>query len=341
MAQKTGINKLNVRDLNEFSTELVNAILTAEDYINKVTAGFDGVLGKDAAEVISSGGKRLRPVLLIISYLGNNGDVKLCLPACAAIELFHSATLVHDDIIDGSIERRGKKTLNHLKGDRYALLVGDYLFSSSFKELAKYDDSNLMGILSIVGIYSCLGEYFQHKQSRTVMRTEDYFSRIKNKTGYLFSASCHVGARLANKPVCEIEKYSSFGMKMGQAYQIYDDSLDIVGEEEVLGKSPGNDIKEGVVTLPVLMALEILAGDRRSSGIIKRAMTSKDISKVDLNTTLEVLRSSGAVERTINYADDLAKGAIDDLKQVAKAGQVNDAVALWHLIRQRIKISNG
>jgi geranylgeranyl pyrophosphate synthase len=341
LVQKTGNDELNVKDLDGFSVELINAVLRVEDYISDISAHFEGVLGSDAAKVVSSGGKRLRPVLLIISFLGGDGDVQFCFPACAAVEFFHSATLVHDDIIDGSVERRGKKTFNYIKGDRYALLVGDYLFASCFKELASYGDSSLIRILSTVGIYSCLGEYSQHKQTRTMMRTEDYFSRIKNKTGYLFSAACHMGARLAKKSEFEIEKYSSFGMKMGQAYQIYDDSLDIVGEEEVLGKTPGSDIREGVVTLPVLMALEILAGDRRSAGVIKHAVTGKNVSKSDLDASIEILRSSGAVERAINYADDLAKEAVNDLKQVANTSQVNDAVALWLLIRQRIKTSNG
>lgn len=332
---------MSFKNLDGFSIKLVDAVSRVEDYISSISARFEGVLGSDAAKVISSGGKRLRPVLLIISYFGGDDDVQFCFPACAAVEFFHSATLVHDDIIDSSVERRGKKTFNYVKGDRYALLVGDYLFASCFKELASYGDSSLIGILSTVGVYSCLGEYSQHKQSRAMMRTEDYFLRIKNKTGYLFSAACYLGARLAKKSGFEIEKYSSFGMKMGKAYQIYDDSLDIVGEEEILGKLPGSDIKEGVVTLPVLMALEVLARDRRSVDIIKRAVTSKNVSKADLDASIEILRSSGVVERAINYADDLAKEAVNDLKQVASASQVGDAMALWHLIRQRIKISNG
>lgn len=341
MDQKTGNSELNVKDLDGFSVELVDTASRVEDYISNAAARFEGVLGSDAAKVVSSGGKRLRPVLLIISYLGGDGDVQFCFPACAAVEFFHSATLVHDDIIDGSVERRGKKTFNYIKGDRYALLLGDYLFASCFKELASYGDSSLIRILSTVGIYSCLGEFFQQKQSRTMMRKEDYFLRIKNKTGYLFSAACNIGARLAKKSDFEVEKYSSFGMKLGQAYQICDDSLDIVGEEEVLGKPPGSDIKEGVVTLPVLMALDILAGDRRSAGIIKSAVSGKNVSKADLDASIEILRLSGAVERAINYADDLAKEAVDDLKQVANTSQVGNAIALWLLIRQRIKTSNG
>ena len=329
---------MNIKDLDGFSFELVNATLLMEDYIKNTADHFEGLIGCDAVKIISSGGKRLRPVLLIISYLGNCHDVQFCFPACAAVEFFHSATLVHDDIIDGSIERRGKQTFNYIKGDRYALLIGDYLFASCFKELASYSESNLIRILSNVGIYSCLGEFLQQKQLRTMINTEEYFLRIKNKTGYLFSAACYIGAKLAKKTDLEVEKYSNFGMKMGQAYQIYDDSLDIIGGEAVLGKPPGNDIREGIVTLPVLIALEILNGDRRSSEMIKRIITVKNGSQADFDAAIEILKSSGAVDKAIDYADDLAEEAVDDLKQVAGTKQVGDAKALWSLIRQRIKL---
>jgi geranylgeranyl pyrophosphate synthase len=232
--------------------ELARQLHRTEDRLAEVAASHGAELGRHAAGTLSAGGKRLRPVLVFLC--GGNGEGLL--PAGVAVELLHMATLVHDDVLDQAALRRGKPTVFATSGRAAATATGDLLFSRAFAELASTGSQDAVSALSRASSALARGELMQRADAWSDSVTpERYLERCELKTASLFSAACRLGAILGGSPGAE-DSLASFGRRIGLAFQILDDVLDVSGPSERTGKHRGTDLLDGTVTLPLIVARE-------------------------------------------------------------------------------------
>ena len=217
-----------------------------------------------AEHIIKGGGKRLRPLLVIISsdLCGYGGDRRL--PLASVMEYIHTASLLHDDVIDRAVVRRGKPSANTIWGNSASVLVGDYLYASSFNIMAEDGDQAIQKLLSITTSAMAEGEIIQLARSGDINTSErEYFSIIEKKTAILISAACAVGAILAQAPDEKVEALTKFGMRLGTAFQLTDDTLDYVAREDTFGKTIGMDLTEGKITLPLIRIFKHCTPDEK------------------------------------------------------------------------------
>ena len=252
------------------------------------TAVGDDFFIKEACMPLLKGGKRLRPILFLISArAGGSSEYEKLLPLAAAIELIHTASLVHDDILDASKVRRGVSTANAKYGAQIAVLIGDYLFAKAFQFVSDghYGDE-VANILSRLVKDLCIGEIKQDRSLFVIPTLTEYYERIRLKTAIFLSSCCRLGALTAGFDRSTVDALTSYGMSLGLAFQITDDLLDFFGDEKLTGKRLGGDLKSGVITLPILRALD--------SKELRELVTRENISDVEINRAIEIVRASDA-----------------------------------------------
>lgn len=265
-----------------------------------------------ARHLIDSGGKRLRPMLTIAAarmcgYEGSD-HVKLA----ASVEFMHTATLLHDDVVDESDMRRGKKTARILWGNEASVLVGDFLLGQAFKMMVNVGSLEALRILSDAAAVIAEGEVMQLIASKNTETNEDeYLAVINAKTAALFSAAAEVGAVLAERPKAEQAALRSYGKNLGIAFQLVDDVLDYSGDEEQLGKSVGDDFREGKITLPVVLAYR--RGNDSERAFWQRVLQDGEINDGDLERAIGLVKQHGAIEDTIERARHYGSIAHDAL----------------------------
>jgi len=265
-----------------------------------------------AAHLIEAGGKRLRPILTIAGaqLCGYRGDAHVKL--AAAVEFIHSATLLHDDVVDESDLRRGRKTANFRWGNKNSILVGDYVFARSFQLMVETGSIEALRILSDASAVIAEGEVLQLAMQNDLSTGEDtYFQVIRGKTAALFSAAAEVGAVIAGENAEKQAALRDYGDRLGIAFQIADDLLDYGGSSAALGKNVGDDFREGKITLPVLIAYARSAGDDKA--FWKRVIEKRDQKEGDLDRALALLASTGALAETRVHAERHALAARDAL----------------------------
>jgi octaprenyl-diphosphate synthase len=281
-----------------------------------------------ARHLIAAGGKRLRPVLTLgaANLCGYEGDRGKKLAAC--VEFIHTATLLHDDVVDESDLRRGNETANVLWGNQASVLVGDFLFSRSFQLMVEDGSLEVLAILSNASAVIAEGEVMQLMNIGDTNTTEDnYLKVIASKTAALFAAACKVGAVVADRPKAEAEALESYGHNLGIAFQLVDDALDYSAEQQSLGKAIGDDFREGKVTLPLLLAFRRGNEDERT--FWKRVVEGGDQQDGDLETALEIIQKYRALEDTIERARHygaMAKDALGIFADSAIKTALQDAV---------------
>ncbi len=280
------------------------------------------LIGDIAKHLILAGGKRLRPLLSLACCrtLGETPSHKM-VELAASIEFIHSATLLHDDVVDVSPLRRGRPTANALWGNKPTILVGDFLFAKAFELMLGDNEKRVLPILAKVSQTITEGEVFQLSYLKTFSLDETVLLRIiGSKTAALFAASCEISAALFNRSCDVQEALHHFGYNLGMAFQIIDDLLDYVGETESLGKSMGDDLKEGKVTVPLFLAYQ--EGSLKERGILEsmiaRAGVTIDetLDPSDLDTALHIMHRTGAIQKSYDKAWTYAKKAIDALSPV-------------------------
>lgn len=265
-----------------------------------------------AGHLINSGGKRLRPVLTIASaqmcgYQGAS-HVKLA----SAVEFMHTATLLHDDVVDESDLRRGKVAARILWGNEASVLVGDFLLGQAFRMMVETGSLESLRILSDAAAVIAEGEVMQLAASKDTSTTEDaYLEVINAKTAALFSAAAEVGAVIAERPQDEQAALESFGRNLGVAFQLVDDALDYSGKQSLLGKSVGDDFREGKITLPVVLAYRRGDPDERAFWI--RSLEKGEQTDDDLAHAISLLESHHALTDTIERAHHYGAIARDAL----------------------------
>lgn len=254
-----------------------------------------------AHHLIDSGGKRLRPMLTVAAaqMCGYRGDHHIKL--AAAVEFMHTATLLHDDVVDESELRRGKKAARMLWGNQASVLVGDYLLGQAFKMMVETRSLDALRILSHAAAVIAEGEVLQLAAQKDTSTTEDAYLRIIDaKTAALFSAAGEVGAAIAEHPRAEQQALQSYGRNLGLAFQLIDDALDYSGKQALLGKSVGDDFREGKITLPVVLAYR--RGDEEERAFWARVLQDGQQAENDLPHAISLIETHGAINDTIERA---------------------------------------
>ncbi len=265
-----------------------------------------------ANHLISSGGKRLRPMLTLamarLAGYAGDGHVKLA----AAVEFMHTATLLHDDVVDESEMRRGKLAARMLWGNQASVLVGDFLLGQAFKMMVEVASLRALEILSSAAAVIAEGEVMQLGSAKNTATTEDdYLAVIRAKTAELFAAACEVGPALAACPRDEQSACRSFGMNLGIAFQLVDDALDYGGNAAKLGKNVGDDFREGKITLPVVLAFR--RGSESERAFWRRTLEEGDASGSDVDHAINLMTRHRALEDTIQRARHYGAIATDAL----------------------------
>jgi octaprenyl-diphosphate synthase len=280
-----------------------------------------------ARHLIAAGGKRLRPVLTLgaAKLCGYDGDRAKKLAAC--VEFIHTATLLHDDVVDESNLRRGNETANALWGNQASVLVGDFLFSRSFQLMVEDGSLEVLRILSNASAVIAEGEVLQLMNVGDISLTEDkYYEVIGAKTAALFTAACEVGAVVADRPEKEVKALADYGTNLGIAFQLIDDALDYSAEQAALGKTIGDDFREGKVTLPVLLANQ--KGTPDEQNFWKRVIEDTQ-TKLDLEKALELIEKYGTIADTFAAArkyGTAAKNALSIFNDSPEKSALIDAV---------------
>jgi len=260
-----------------------------------------------ARHLIDSGGKRLRPMLAIASAKLCNYSGQDHVTTGAAIEFLHTATLLHDDVVDESDTRRGKKTARLIWGNQASVLVGDFLLGQSFLMLVEAGSLHVLKILSQAASTIAEGEVMQLIAANNTATTEDdYLSIINAKTATLFSAATESGATLSDRPLEERAALRSYGKNLGLAFQLVDDALDYSGNSKDLGKAVGDDFREGKITLPVILSFR--RGDPTERAFWNRTIGERKIEDGDLEQAMALMSQHNALEATFERAR--AYGAI-------------------------------
>jgi octaprenyl-diphosphate synthase len=268
-----------------------------------------------ANHLIASGGKRLRPMLTLAmaklaGYTGD-GHIKFA----AAVEFMHTATLLHDDVVDESDMRRGKLAARMLWGNEASVLVGDFLLGQAFKMMVEVGNLHALDILSSAAAVIAEGEVMQLGAAKNTATNEDeYMAVIRAKTAELFASACEVGPALAGKDKAELAACRSFGMNLGIAFQLIDDALDYGGKSAKLGKNVGDDFREGKITLPVVLSFR--RGNDSERAFWNRTLGKGEINDGDLDTALSMMAKHHAIEDTVGRARHYGAIATDALALV-------------------------
>ena len=268
-----------------------------------------------ANHLISSGGKRLRPMLTLamakLAGYSGDGHIKFA----AAVEFMHTATLLHDDVVDESDMRRGKLAARMLWGNEASVLVGDFLLGQAFKMMVEVGNLHALDILSSAAAVIAEGEVMQLGAAKNTATNEDeYMAVIRAKTAELFAAACEVGPALAGKDKAELAACRSFGMNLGIAFQLIDDALDYGGKSAKLGKNVGDDFREGKITLPVVLSFR--RGTQSERAFWDRTLGKGEIRDGDLDTALAMMARHHALEDTVGRARHYGAIATDALALV-------------------------
>lgn len=271
------------------------------------------LVGQVSRYIIAAGGKRLRPALLLLTCgaLGYRGEQRFNL--AAVVEFIHTATLLHDDVVDDSALRRGNATANETFGNPASVLVGDFLYSRAFQMMVDAQDMRVMQILADATNVIAEGEVLQLMNMHNAALDEaGYLQVIRSKTAKLFEASARVGAVLAGGPAKMEEACAEYGQALGTAFQVIDDILDYDGETGVMGKNLGDDLREGKATLPLIAAMQRGTPDQRE--VIKTAIETGGSAMLD--QVVSIVKATGALDVSRQAAAQEAQRAIDAAAQL-------------------------
>src|SRR5690554_4739037 len=306
------------------------------DLIIKRLASDVPMVEKIAHYIIESGGKRLRPLLVLLSSRAAGYDQDDHLKLAAVIEFLHTATLLHDDVVDESDMRRGRPTANAVWGNAASVLVGDFLISRAFELLVKIRNFHVLDILSASTNVISEGEVLQMLNSRNPSTTEEQYMRvIHHKTAKMFESAAETGAVLMAQNDQEVAHIrgtlGAYGRHLGIAFQLVDDVLDYTGDAELLGKNVGDDLAEGKPTLPLIYAMR--EGTPQQAELIRQAILNSDVDKLDEVVT--IVQKVGGLDYTQKAAEHQTQLAIDAISQLSHSSYKEALIHLAHQASQR------
>ncbi len=282
-------------------------------------------LTSSSSYLLNSGGKRLRPALVLLSGKLYDYKFEKVKPLAIAVEFVHMASLVHDDVIDDSYLRRGSEAVNSKWGNKVAVLSGDLLYTFAANSLTKMEDSNYLKHLLKAALEMTRGQADQTiNKDHYELSFEEYIKRIRQKTGLLMGKSCLLGAKACGASKEDQEGLESYGLNLGLSFQITDDLKDLIGSKEELGKEPGNDLKEGTLTLPMMIALE----ESSRSDVIKDLLRKDDPERDEIEKGIEIIKRSGAMEESLRYSREYAEKAKQSLPVTLEDSEAGTALRI-------------
>lgn len=288
-------------DLGQLATLTADDLRDVNDLIVRAMDSPVALIPQLAGHIVAAGGKRLRPMLTLASarMCGYEGNRHKGLSAC--VEFIHTATLLHDDVVDESELRRGLASANAVWGNQASVLVGDFLFSRAFELMVADGSLTILEVLSHASKVIAEGEVMQLTTSNDTSTGETaYLEVIRAKTAQLFSAACRIGAVVADRPKVEEDALETFGMNLGIAFQLIDDVLDFSAKQANLGKTVGDDFREGKITLPIILAFR--RGDDDERVFWRRTLEDLDQGGGDLDRAIGLLEKHGALDDTVERA---------------------------------------
>ena len=322
MQKFSEIQALMKSDLEAMDEILVNRLDSNVDLINQMSQ-----------HIINSGGKRIRPLLLLMCARATNYKGDYHHSMAVVIELIHTATLLHDDVVDHSATRRGQETANELWGNAPSVLVGDFLYSRAFEIMVEPNSMQIMKILSKATNQISEGEVLQLLNIKNAKVSEsEYFEVIERKTACLFKAACQIAGILSESNQNTIGALGSFGMHLGNAFQIIDDTLDYESDSLVMGKEIGDDLSEGKVTLPMIYALENTKGIEKE--ILSSAIKNADSSNID--NIVDILISVNAFGYSRKIAKNESTKALKSLEAIPNSDYRSALELLCELSLERL-----
>ena len=290
-------------DLAELEVALQEAVSAPEKVITEI-----------GTHLVASGGKRLRPAIYFLAArCGENFSLQEAMPLGVALEMMHMASLVHDDVIDSAATRRGSATANAKWGNQISILAGDYLFAKAFALVAENNYSKRVDrqLARLICDLSS-GELIQNKEIyHASCDVDEYFERIAKKTANFIAIACQLGGDVARLPESYIQALYDFGYNVGMAFQLTDDLLDLTSDAKTLGKPAGNDILQGIVTLPAIRALE-MSPDRDE---LRQIVTDRNMTPEMVQRALEIVRASDGIEFTRKKVEEFLEWAVAALPE--------------------------
>jgi len=301
-----------IRNVSGLDSALLERAFESIDEVEVLLAGVaEGApygLVEPSFVSLTSGGKRLRPLLLVLSARMGEPEREDLLGAATAIEVLHTATLIHDDIVDRAETRRGVPTTVAGYGREIAAATGDYLFAEAFSELAGIGDPRLVRAFAEASVGLAAGELEQYRANGAGVEVGAYLEHIRKKTAGLFQVACVAGGTLGGLSLVQIDALASYGRALGIAFQMSDDIMDLVGKPGLMGKGIGTDLVEGTVTLPVIFALQ--EGD---AATIRRILADPSPTPELLEAGIEAVLATDAIARTEDWAQGEIDTALEDL----------------------------
>ncbi|GAB6157772.1 polyprenyl synthetase family protein [Desulfotomaculum varum] len=291
----------------DFFRQVRQDLEVVEQEIKAVVQSRDPLLTQTSLHLLNAGGKRLRPAFALLAGKLYNYSLEKLLPLAVALELIHMASLVHDDVVDDSQTRRGTPTVKAKWGNAISMHTGDYLFAKSLVLISQYENPVIARVLAETSVKMCEGEIHQISTSfKADQSWRDYFYRIERKTALLIAASCQLGAVAAGAPAKDYLRLRRFGHQLGMAFQITDDVLDMVADQSLLGKPIGGDLRQGILTMPVLYSLEKSPQRRRLRELVEIPNKTEE----QVKEAIEIIKEAGGIE----FSFEVARRYIDKAK---------------------------
>lgn len=303
-------SKDGVKILDFIREQLKNELAQLENELENVLNSENNIIQEVGRYVLLSGGKRIRPAIVFTAGKLFNGNIATLNKTAAALELIHTATLIHDDVVDHSEIRRGNPTVRAKWGDEIAILVADYFFSNAFNLALDTLKPEVLRIITKVTNKMCEGELFQFQKRDTFFSIDDYYTLIEAKTAHLFSACSSLGALISQASPDYIQILHEYGFNFGMAFQITDDVLDYIGKSDKLGKSIGNDLKEGKQTLPFIYTLQNASREDKN-----KIMVSFKNGR-DFDYIFKFIKKYGGIDFSMQKAKIFSDSALKSIKKL-------------------------
>ncbi len=337
----TALNPKSAQKTSESPLDGLSVLLSADmAAVNEmIVARMDSpvpMIPQLAGYLIAAGGKRIRPLMTLAATALYSGDMARAHRLATAVEFIHSATLLHDDVVDDSSERRGQKSANVIFGNEASVLVGDFLFSRAFQLMVEDGNLDVLKTLSDASAVIAQGEVLQlSTQGNITTSMDEYLEVIKGKTAALFAAACEVGPLISNGARNDAQIMTEYGMNLGIAFQIADDILDYAATSAQIGKEVGDDFREGKMTAPVILALQKANEEERS--FWTRTMAAREQNDSDLVRATTILARHNALDQGLALARDYAQKAREALAEAPDSAvrAMLDALALYAVERSR------
>jgi heptaprenyl diphosphate synthase len=312
--------------------EITSDLKKVERELDRFLKVDDPILSQTCIYLLQAGGKRMRPGFTLLSGKFFDYRFEKILPVAMALELIHMATLVHDDVVDASLTRRGRPTLAAGWGNTVSVATGDYLFAKALELIVKIDDIQVSEIIAKVAIEMCQGEIQQIKCSYDIEQNyKQYLYRIQRKTALLIGLCCKLGAMVSNANTRQVWIMNNYGHCLGIAFQIVDDILDITADPKVLGKPVGGDIRQGIITLPMILALNTSP----HQGRLKQLLSKEDKSEEEVEEVVQMIKQSGAIEESRRIVDRYIDKAIRNLYELPDIPSREGLIELAKFVGER------